>query len=141
MRESKFRVWCKEKNEWEKDSVVLFPDGRLGHWLGNRFISLRQENHILVFFTGLFDKNGKEIWEGDIVECTSELILINRNIPTGKMVTKRCSIEYQADRAMFGRKSIPDGHFEPWSMTQEQMTEFYIVIGNIYKNPTLLEQN
>ena len=68
MREIKFRVWCKNKNEWESDYWHLTPDGQMIDVLHNQ--PLKHDNHVLMQYTGLKDKNGKEIYEGDIVKIT-----------------------------------------------------------------------
>jgi uncharacterized phage protein (TIGR01671 family) len=68
MREIKFRAWCKYKKEWEKDPIYLSQHGNIIHDLGHgRSMICRPQTHIVQFYTGLRDKNGQEIYEGDIL--------------------------------------------------------------------------
>lgn len=66
MRTIKFRGKCLDGKGWIRDSYTLIQDGD-GTWLHDNDVEKIDEN-TLGQFTGLYDKNGIEIYEGDIVE-------------------------------------------------------------------------
>jgi len=95
------------------------------------------DRFILMQFTGLFDKHGKEIWEGDIVRSTSRMMKLMSNKPTGKMSIVDYHIIYVEEQARFATKNPKRDTHEPFALTQSSMTEFYEIIGSIHQSPEL----
>jgi len=124
MREIKFRMWnpnTKVMVDLKKITpFALHPDLERDH-LDGLFIPFR-ENMPLMQFTGLHDKNGKEIWEGDIVKTINEEI--------GKVVF---SI------GAFWAEYLWPHNWDPMAPAEIVRSDMK-VIGNIYENPELLER-
>jgi uncharacterized phage protein (TIGR01671 family) len=89
-------------------------------------------------YTGLKDKNGKEIYDGDILASTSELYTGFGQYPTGKFKTEICSIEWVSNNARYQERRLSDGWLNTLGVSQESLTKYSEVIGNIYENPELL---
>lgn len=88
-------------------------------------------------FTGLLDKNGKEIYEGDILNIEDcELIIVNNHSPNGpdeKMIDSIVTVFYEGCSFCFthpnSNTSCPIDYDEMGKIE---------VIGNLYENPELL---
>ena len=85
------------------------------------------ENCVLMQSTGLFDKNGKEIFESDIVEWEHK--------DTGQLV--RGIIKYDTELGFWG---MIDARFNDLTAVGYLANQRVTVLGNIYKNPELVEE-
>lgn len=135
MNESKFRVWCKNKNEWEKDRMFITGDGTLltEIKIGSKHgvVPCNPKNHVVQWYTGLKDKNGKEIYEGDILKQDGGLedyyYVVEWVFAGFQLVTYK--------KANSSVRGISHGMNTGYLEDSEGLT----IVGNIYDNPELLE--
>ena len=138
MREIKFRAWDNKKKEWllgyelkNLGGFSLFGESMLlGEWCSilNTFLFSRDgyepEDLKVMQYTGVKDKNRREIFEGDIVKDDS--------IRGGMwVVCWNAEMGSWADTAEAGKSKY--GLYKSLGTVME-------VVGNIYENPELLNQ-
>lgn len=126
MRKIKFRVWCKNKNEWEKDSVIINESGVMFQLNNDKLSPCYPKTHIIMQSTGLKDINNKEIYESDIITYYS---ISGKNI--GKII-------YREETASFHLKTLRSEQGLIGSSLRNDEKNNYEIIGNIYENLELL---
>jgi len=104
MREIKFRAWEKDKMVYEDD---LF-------YIEYGAVMNQDNNWILMQYTGLKDKNGREIYEGDVVKEEFYGYILEVKLPE------------------FLVSNFDDGCFREDGSV--------VILGNIYENPELLSE-
>ena len=116
MREIKFRTWDKLNKEMINFESINFQERRVY----KDTVSYRKFNDIeLMEYTGLKDMDGKEIYEGDILfESFREEYF--------KVVFENGSFRAEADG---------------YSLDLEDYDDICEVVGNIYENPELIEED
>ena len=132
-REIKFKVWCKENEEFiQFNKMGFLEDGSLWYVQGvdeneeetDPPYFENQNDWELMQYTGLKDKNGVEIYEGDIIKAHSyKPTTFKIEFIEGGFCATRNGIEYPIDI----------NHFYPSIGCAIE------VIGNIYEHPHLLE--
>jgi len=123
----KFRVWSVQQKKilnpehyiiefWNGKYFVRIPDYKAF----DSYIYERNPDPILMLWTGLMDKHGKEIYEGDILE--------DNEYPEEGI--SRAKVEWENAGWVV----------DPWFETKEfaEEAENYEVIGNIYESKHLL---
>jgi hypothetical protein len=71
-----YRVWCKNKQEYEKHAHFLDQHGQLWKIIAGNLQAVREETHIVEWCTGLTDKHGDKIFESDKVRAESGEVAI-----------------------------------------------------------------
>jgi len=94
-------------------------------------------NHEIMQYIGLKDKNGKEIYEGDVIEFIHPLV-----VPVKNWRAKVVFDEQTASFGIIGGNTTVKGIIQPfsdWDEPQEDLLQFIEIIGNIHENPELLK--
>ncbi len=124
MREIKFRAWDGE--ELREVDLYWFEENMIREWPGDNNSGWTGK-YELMQFTGLHDKNGTEVYEGDIVKGIQH--------PYNQDIEDIAKVEYDEEMQLMPFHYITGYDGELWMHTAKGGFE---VIGNIYENPELL---
>jgi uncharacterized phage protein (TIGR01671 family) len=137
IREMKFRGWDENTKKW------LYSLGFLKHGNSKIIMILKDTEDGFVTtpvnpdtvgqYTGLKDKNGKDIYEGDVYECigTNYVVTFNNGAFCGGVINKPSA------PLGWDLETGSDGY--TGNLEEETNFNFINVIGNIHDNPELIK--
>lgn len=129
----KYRVWHHELGRLMSVKCMFFQDSEIEEFelndaLMNDYITAYPDEIELMQSTGLKDKNGKEIFEGDVLELKD----CGETIGNVKVYWDDSLALFQLDAIIVDEKA-------PIYKVVDDENYSYIVVGNIYENSELLE--
>ena len=121
-REIKFRVWDKFQNKFLDHSCYFNSKDFNEFTAFDRYFKCDEEGCIVQQYTALKDKNGREIYEGDIIQL--------ENAPY------KYEVVWNKWHWGIDSKGIVTDFIQSFTIAVEERC---IVIGNIFENPDLLK--
>ena len=134
MRDVKFRVFNKRDKNFDFNKIVIEPK------IQTNIVDLTtSDTSEIIFhqFTGLTDKNDKEIYEGDILKIFTSLpyyVLVAFRDGAFNMYDIRKNRVYRQHMAVLQTNCI-----RPLAILNPAYAKCAEVVGNIFENPELLE--
>ena len=125
----KFRAWLKNDKEMIDVDEIHWFNGKFDI-IGDYITFVRKADEIkLMQSTGLKDKNGKEIFEGDIITNGKDVMCMKRHNTLGFYVEQKGEVQFIADGVVL----------EEFEEDAKEIADSIEILGNIYENPELLE--
>jgi len=134
MRKIKFRIWDVRSKQFYPDGFSVAMDGTEWYDDSQFSHSLTNGDWLIMQFTGLTDKNGVEIYEGDIVQnIVTRKEFKHEGTVSGKM--GYVEVSYCSQSVV-----TYDTHWAQFNITAPTVHErgALTVIGNIHSTPELL---
>ena len=132
--EDRYLFKAKHFEEWHIGNIVKEPDGLYIRDIKENVMAYIDDESTICQCTGLKDKNGKLIWENDILH-NGNYFIVKWNAPCARF-----------DIVLNNSHNIPIGKWEPmicdWKTNdfkEYRKSVDYEVIGNVFDNKELLE--
>lgn len=127
----KFRAWEKETQTMLDVSLIDFKKSVLvgEHWEFGETNFINFDDVNLMQSTGFRDKNGKEIFEGDIITNGQDVMCMKRHNTLGFYLEQKEKVEFLAG----------DIELDDFEECAEEISKMVEIIGNVYENPEMLE--
>ena len=126
-RELKFRVWDKRSEKGSSTKEMLYDVQKHHLWYDTLDYT---DTYVVMQFTGLKDKNGKEIYEGDIVQYNRRSSYDGINFEVKWSEDNWGWVLVSKNKDYLINEQTPEGY----------RYEFIEIVGNIFENPDLLKQ-
>lgn len=124
----RFRAWDKEFKEMVQVDALVFDEQIIkATYKNGNVVKEDLKNYVLMQSTGLTDKNGKEIFEGDIL-----------SIETDKENVK-VEVSWDSKHALFVFESKKYNAKEALGELFEDNPYPFKIIGNVWEDPELVE--
>lgn len=123
----RFRAWLKEDKEMVDVEEINFYNGEFD-FIGDAITWMCKSNDcVLMQSTGLRDKNGKEIFEGDILSIETD----EENV--------RVEVSWDSKHALFVFESKKYNEKKALGELFEDNSYPFKIIGNVWEHPELAE--
>ena len=139
MREIKYRIWI---TPWGSDAepyMQYIPDLHLHVFFGN-WERGGYKDAVFQQFTGLKDKNGKEIYEGDIIETMYDVSCFK--LKNGEILEGAEPGHFMIEKPVLSKVKWSGVGFDLGGKIQIgwRKKDAFKVVGNLFETPELLKQ-
>lgn len=136
-REIKFRGKSNANNDWIYGDFIHQDKFNRPMIKQDNYTACVNENTVGQY-TGLHDENGKEIYEGDIIEFSYDVFTGNFDTKVGKGMVEFIGGAFYIKPFEIEGKKIKDIDNEEWFLLYTVNTDTLEVIGNVHENLELL---
>lgn len=127
----KYRAWDKEFKEMVQVDALVFDEQIIkATYKNGNVVKEDLKNYVLMQSTGFKDKNGKEIFEGDVLTTGKRTGVVKNHRTLGFYIN-----DARGDNWWFG-SDVDLAEFEDFT---RDVARKIGILGNIYTNPELVE--
>ena len=112
-------MWDEKYQCWVNDPLFVYPN-----------TELVRQGIIIQQWTGMMDKSGKEIYEGDFITFSCDYTIDSSDVDVVQWGNQEVFYDEEYAGFYFGRK-------REFQILDEIMPETIEVVGNIFENPDL----
>lgn len=126
----RFRAWDKEFKEMVQVDALLFEEQIIkATYKNGNVVKEDLKNYVFMQSTGLTDKNGKEIFEGDILSIETD----------DENAKVKIEVSWDSKHALFVFESKKYNEKEALGELFEDNPYPFKIIGNVWEDPKLAE--